>query len=297
MFDRARSWSRSTSWPGAESSSTCGSQASSRRRRRRGRWRPSLGARRRARTGKDRPVSRARSVVRCPGRGNGESGGGRHGDRFFVRVRSEIAGGGSCARTWGTSRTWAVPTPRECRHAERGPEDPAHPAFPSVPRVGLCVTALSERVPTRSDDATRFALHESTRRVVASTTGVPFGSASVLRWSITRTIAVAFRYVSSERRARKCAMSTAVRRSVTSTTHRPVRGSTAAKRLADPHRLYSSSTRAGVPGPAATGSRVCSRSCLLVSSRQTCGRSPSPYGSRPSCSADGRISRTRAGEA
>src|ERR1035437_8411106 len=57
-------------------------------------------------------------------------------------------------------------------------------------------------------------------------------------------------------------MSTAVRRSVTSTRHRPVRGSTAAKRLAVPHRLYSSSTRDGLPGVAGTGTRVCSSNLL-----------------------------------
>jgi hypothetical protein len=55
----------------------------------------------------------------------------------------------------------------------------------------------------------------------------------------------------------------------------PVNGSTAAKMLAVPHRLYSSSTLAGVPGISGTGLRVCSSNCLLVSSRQTCGRSES----------------------
>ena len=45
---------------------------------------------------------------------------------------------------------------------------------------------------------------------------------------------------------------------------RPVMGATAAKMLAVPHRLYSSSTRASFPGLAAIGTRVCSSSCLAA---------------------------------
>ena len=94
----------------------------------------------------------------------------------------------------------------------------------------------------------------------------------VWRWSMTSTRFSACGYCSSTHSRIIWAKSMAVRRAVTLTRRCPANGSNPMNRLAVPFRAYSSSTRAGCPGAAGMGSRGSATSCLLVSSRHTCGR-------------------------
>lgn len=89
---------------------------------------------------------------------------------------------------------------------------------------------------------------------------------------MTRTIHSARGYMTSHRYWISSAQSSAVRRSRTEICWYPVSGSTMAKILQVPLRLYSASIFSTAPGRIGSDSRTSPRSCKGFSSRQTTGR-------------------------